>query len=107
MAQLVGESLEVVWFESRGVRNDVVVGGSDSALTDSLAHNKEVVPSIREQKERVTGEQTTITYPWMEHQQNPCITVLVHPDRFHIGNGEDCHMGFTRCSNVGLSMRQL
>ena len=44
MAQLVGEALEVVRLQARAVMNDVTVGWRDSALSDRLADQEEVVP---------------------------------------------------------------
>ena len=50
VTHLVSKPLKVVWFESRGVGDDVVVGGSNSALTDRLAHNEKVIPSTSERE---------------------------------------------------------
>ena len=55
VTQLISEPLKVVRFESRGVRDDVVVGGAHRALTDSLTHHKEVVPSGSGQKGHIQG----------------------------------------------------
>lgn len=44
VAQLVGESLHVIWLQATGVVNDVVVCRRDAASVDGLAHNVEVVP---------------------------------------------------------------
>lgn len=43
VAKFVGESLDMVWLEVRGIPNDVVVGGGDGALPYTLRHDKEVV----------------------------------------------------------------
>ena len=45
MAELVGESLHVVWFEGVGVTDDVEVGRCDRALTHTLAHQEEIIPA--------------------------------------------------------------
>lgn len=45
VAELIGESLNVIWFESRCVPDDIEVGWSDSPLTDALAHQEEVIPA--------------------------------------------------------------
>ena len=37
--------------QSRGVKDDIEVSGSDSALTDRLADKEEVVPAVAERKE--------------------------------------------------------
>lgn len=49
MAKLVGEPLHVVRLQSRLVKDHVEVGGSDSPLTHTLAHNEIVIPT-REDK---------------------------------------------------------
>ena len=48
VTELVGESLHVIWLQSRRVRDDIEVGGGDSALTNTLTHKKEVVPEIQQ-----------------------------------------------------------
>ena len=53
VTQLVCQPLQVVRFESRGVGDDVVVGGAHCALTDTLTHNKEVVPSTSDEGEKM------------------------------------------------------
>ena len=45
MAEFVGESLHVVWFEGVGVTDDVEVGRCDRALTHTLAHQEEIIPA--------------------------------------------------------------
>ena len=37
--------------QSRGVKDDIEVSGSDSALTDRLADKEEVVPAVAEREE--------------------------------------------------------
>ena len=43
MAQLVGETLDVVWFQAWLVPDDIVVGWCHSALTHTLGHQEEVI----------------------------------------------------------------
>lgn len=45
MAEFVGESLHVVWFEAAAVVHHVVVSGGDAAQAHCLTHNKEVIPN--------------------------------------------------------------
>ena len=45
VAELVGEPLHVVWVQAGGVTDDVKVGWSDSALTCTLTHQKEIIPA--------------------------------------------------------------
>jgi len=44
MAQLVGQSLHVVWLQCSSVMNHVVVGRSNGALADRLRDQEEVIP---------------------------------------------------------------
>lgn len=44
MAEFVGESLHVVWFEATAVVHHVVVCGGDAAQAHCLTHNEEIVP---------------------------------------------------------------
>ena len=45
MGQLVGQPLEVIWFEATCVIHYIVVGWSNSSLSDRLANQKEVIPA--------------------------------------------------------------
>lgn len=44
VAEFVGESLHVVWFEAAAVIHDVVVSRADAAQAHCLTHNEEIVP---------------------------------------------------------------
>ena len=44
MSKLVGEALDVVWFEVTAVVDNVVVGRRNCSLSDRLAHQKEIIP---------------------------------------------------------------
>lgn len=48
VTELVGEPLHVVWLQTVGVVDDVVVSGGDAPSTDSLAHDVEVIPGTQE-----------------------------------------------------------
>ena len=78
VTELVGQPLEVVGFESRGVGDDVVVRRSHRALTDTLAHKEEVIPSTREKGGK------TVIYPskWLH--------TLVQNCTQRIGSTERC-----------------
>ena len=45
MAHLVGQPLKVVWLQTRRVTDHIEVSGCDGPLTDTLAHNKKVIPT--------------------------------------------------------------
>ena len=47
VTELVRQPLHVVRPQSRLVKDDVKVGGSDSALTHTLAHNEVVIPTCK------------------------------------------------------------
>ena len=44
VAEFVGESLHVVWLESRGVTDHIEVGGGHRPLTNTLTHKEEIIP---------------------------------------------------------------
>ena len=44
VGQLVGQLLDVLRLQARGVLDDVVAGGVDGALPHRLGHQEEVVP---------------------------------------------------------------
>lgn len=46
VAEFVGQSLHVVRLQSRGVIDDVEVGGRDCSLTDTLTDQEEVIPAM-------------------------------------------------------------
>ena len=54
MAKLVGETLQMVRFETRSVVDDVIMSRAYCSLSYRLAHDKEVVPK----KKSATYKQT-------------------------------------------------
>lgn len=43
MAQLVGQLLEMVWFKSTRIRNDVIMNRSNCSLSYTLRHQEEII----------------------------------------------------------------
>ena len=44
----------MVWPQSRGVKDDIEVSGSDSTLTDRLADKEKVIPAVAERERNYT-----------------------------------------------------
>ena len=49
VTEFVGKSLHVIWFESWGIVDDVVMSGSYCTLAHRLRHKEEVIPENRSQ----------------------------------------------------------
>ena len=59
VAEFVGESLHMIWLESRCVTYHIEVGGRDSALTHTLTHKEEVIPATK-----IQGREIQTMGPW-------------------------------------------